>query len=147
MAKKPVEEHVVDPQGHEATKTNFGYLDAFGRERPDPRPMEPPLGYRRSPTLAEQIAAAVRSEALARAAEAEGMETFDEADDFDVGDDYDPSSPYEQYFEPTPMPELRRRYREDLASQAKAGTAVKPSADGSLPPEGGDGGTRKPAAA
>ena len=31
------------------------FLDKYGREIPDPTPMEPPLGYVRRPSLFEQI--------------------------------------------------------------------------------------------
>lgn len=95
------------------------YLDARGRELPDPTPIAPPIGYRRQPSLAEQIRQMVRSEKLAQELDARGVETFEEADDFDVGDDYDPQSPYEATFEPTPIPELRRRQAEaEAADQA-----------------------------
>lgn len=77
-----------------------GYLDKYGRELPSPLPIAPPIGYRKSPTLAEQIRAMVISEKLKAEALAAGQETFYEADDFDVGDDYDPRSPYEEVFEP-----------------------------------------------
>lgn len=75
-------------------------LDENGHEIPDPTPMAPPIGYKRQPSLAEQIRAMVRSEKLRQEAEEAGAETFDEADDFDVGDDYDPRSPYEHDFDP-----------------------------------------------
>jgi len=81
-----------------------GYLDKYGREMPSPLPIAPPLGYRKSPTLAEQIRAMVISEKLKAEAMAAGAETFEEADDFDVGDDYDPTSPYEVSFDPPLAP-------------------------------------------
>lgn len=77
-------------------------LDKNGHELHDPVPIEPPLGYKRAPSLSEQIRTMVRGEALRRAAEDAGAETFEEADDFDVGDDYDPRSPYEEIFDPVP---------------------------------------------
>lgn len=69
---------------------------------PDPMPLEPPIGYKRSLPLAEQIRAMVRGEALAHAARTSGQETFEEADDFNVDDDFDPRAPYEEEFEPPP---------------------------------------------
>jgi len=72
------------------------------REIVDGRPLEAPLGYKRSPTLTEQIRAMVQGEALAYAAKNAGAETFEEADDFEVEDDFDPTSPYEEVFEPPP---------------------------------------------
>lgn len=83
-------------------KSNTGRLDSRGRELLDGRPMEPPVGYVKRPSLTEQIRAMVREHAFQQALEANGVETFEEAEDFDIGDDYDPSSPYEEYFEPTP---------------------------------------------
>lgn len=80
------------------------YLDHRGREKPDPTPIAPPIGYKRQPSLHEQIRQMVRSEKLAMEAAAQGYETFDEADDFDVGDDIDPSSPYEEQFEGDLLP-------------------------------------------
>lgn len=76
------------------------YLDARGREKPDPTPIAPPIGYKRQPSLAEQIRNMVRSERLAMEAQAAGYETFEEADDFDTGEDLDPRSPYEVEFDP-----------------------------------------------
>lgn len=79
-------------------------LSPGGLEVPDPTPMAPPVGYVQHVPLAEQIRAMVRSEALRQAAEAQGAETFEEADDFDV-EDFDPSSPYEEVFEPPAKPD------------------------------------------
>lgn len=73
--------------------------DDAGRYYPDPTPIAPPVGYKRSPTIAEQIRTMVRSEALRQHADREGMDTFEEADDLDIGDDYDPRSPWEEQFE------------------------------------------------
>lgn len=73
--------------------------DEQGRYHPDPTPIAPPVGYVRSPTIAEQIRTMVRSEGLRRHAELQGADTFEEADDFNVGDDYDPRSPWEEQFE------------------------------------------------
>ncbi|UIB81459.1 hypothetical protein [Flyfo microvirus Tbat2_151] len=78
--------------------------------------MAPPVGYKRQPSLADQIREMVRSERLAMEAENAGYETFEEADDFDVGDDYDPQTPYENEFD-TPLDELKRR--RDIAEEEK----------------------------
>lgn len=94
------------------------YLDSRGREKPDPIPLSPPIGYKKHPSLAEQIRSMVRSERLSQEARQAGMETFDEADDFDVGEDYDPRSPYEENFDPPVDPYER------LATAI--GAAVKP---------------------
>lgn len=69
----------------------------------DPRPMAIAVKYQRPPTLKEQLESFVRSAELRRLAEAEGVETFDEANDFD--DPYN-SDPLERFFNtPTPWEE------------------------------------------
>lgn len=66
----------------------------------DATPMEIPAGFRRPPTLAEQVQRLVRG-ALSEAASSKGLESFDEAQDFDVPDDpVDPSTPFEEFFDP-----------------------------------------------
>jgi len=96
--------HLDPPQPEPARRRSAqdDYLDARGREKPDPIPLSPPLGYKKHPTLREQIRDMIRSEKLRQEVEAAGLETFEEADDFDVGDDYDPRSPYEEVFDPGP---------------------------------------------
>ena len=79
-------------------------LDELGRELLDPTPMAPPIGYKRQPSLVEQIRKMVRDERLAADLAASGVETFEEADDFDVQDDYDPKSPFEYNFDPPVEP-------------------------------------------
>lgn len=69
-------------------------LNENGHEVPDPRPMARPLHISAPETLAQQIQRMVRSE-LSRRAEAQGFETFEEAEDFDVGDEPELASPYE----------------------------------------------------
>lgn len=77
-------------------------FDDQGRELMDPTQIAPPLGYKKSPSISDQIRQMIISEKLRQEAEEAGYETFDEADDFDVGDDFDPRSPYEEVFEPLP---------------------------------------------
>lgn len=108
-------------------------LDEFGREVLDSTPMQPPIGYHRTPSLAEQIRSMVRSEKLALEAEAAGAETFEEADDFDVGDDFDPTSPYEQEFDPVPIGELKRRQEEENASPPPPSQKQKEKESGDQP--------------
>lgn len=76
--------------------------DEKGREIPDPTPMQPPIGYTRQPSLAQQIRQQILSANLAEAARTAGAETFEEADDFEVGDDWEDEkhSPYEANFDP-----------------------------------------------
>lgn len=94
-------------------------LTPEGAEVPDSTPMAPPIGYKRVPSLSDQIREMIRSERLRQEAEAAGMETFDEADDFDVGDDYDPRSPYELDADLPPVEELRRRQSSSSSPEPK----------------------------
>lgn len=112
-------------------------LDPRGREIPDPVPVAPPVGYKRQPSLAEQIRAMVRSEKLRDEAQAAGYETFEEADDFDVGDDYEPNSPYEVDFDPTPVSELRRRAAADVQDGDPASPATPRQGAPQAPASGG----------
>lgn len=71
-----------------------------GREKPDPQPVEWPLGLRRPPTLQEQIYALMRSERIKQGQAARGEETLDDAMDFggDDDDELPPASPEERIF-------------------------------------------------
>lgn len=77
--------------------------DEKGREIPDPRPMEMPLGMRKPESMEDMIRRYVRVEA-SRIAQQEGMESFEEADDFDVEDD-DLSDAPTQYMVPEVGPD------------------------------------------
>lgn len=80
---------------------NTPRLDEKGHEIPDPQPVEVPAGFKRPETLAEQIRRLVRNEEFQRDLAAQGMETFEEAEDFEIDDDmFDPSSPFEEVFDP-----------------------------------------------
>lgn len=70
------------------------YTKGYKQEIPDPTPMEIPVGYRMPMSLAEQIKAMVRTQ-LSQQAEAQGEETFEEADDFEIDEDPSPISQYE----------------------------------------------------
>lgn len=106
MKVKPLEPRKaannVEPQRRQ--KETHQKYDENGGEIMDPTPIAPPVGYKKSPSIAEQIRMMIRSEKLKQEAEAAGMETFEEADDFDVDDDFDPRSPFEEVFEPIPQP-------------------------------------------
>lgn len=115
-----------------------GYFDQYGRERPSPLPIQPPIGYKKTPSLREQIRAMILSEKMREYALSQGAETFEEADDFDIGDDFDPTSPYEMQFEPgdePPAPSAR-------PAPGSGGDASRPAP---IPPEGGSGGPPEPA--
>jgi len=125
-------------------KEHHKKFDERGHEIMDSKPMQPPLGYKRSESLAEQIARMVRSSKIQDELDKAGYETFAEADNFEVPDDPpDPSSPFEQQFEPTPIAELARRAKADRIAKEKAarvareaeGEPEEPKATGE-PPEG-----------
>lgn len=112
--------------GLEASKLPFmqalrhRFLDVRRREMPSSLPIAPPIGYKKTPSLSDQIREMVRSEKLAAALAERGMETFEEADDFDIPDDpVDPQSAYEADFEGdatepfrTPTPVIRDHKKE-----------------------------------
>lgn len=110
-----------------------------GREYGDDTPIAPPVGYKRQPTMVEIIRSQVRDALLARDLAAQGVETFEEADDFEIGDDYDPSTPYENDFDPP--------IREVLSEAAAAVAARSAPATNSPPPAGGGAPTPEPAPA
>lgn len=85
--------------------------DDMGRELPDPVPMAPPIGWFKQPSMFDQVRQMVRGEHLRMYAEAQGAETFEEAQDFDVDDEMFPVSPYEGDFEP--MEDLQARREAD----------------------------------
>lgn len=89
----------VIPETGEVVEVWSPKLDDNGHEVPDPRPLQVPAGFKRPPTLAEQVQRLVRG-ALSRQAAEQGFETFEESEDFDVGDEIDPSTPYEAVFDP-----------------------------------------------
>lgn len=77
------------------------FLDDQGREIPDPRPLDVPIGFKKPETLADQIRRLIRSQQLSDLANSQDMDTFEEAEDFEIDDDmFDPSSPYEEVFDP-----------------------------------------------
>lgn len=99
-----------------------------GTEMMDPTPMQPPLGYKKTPTLSEQIAQQVRRMKMEILADDAIGETEDEADDFDTGDeDFVPPSKHEY---PDGMPtirELKQRAKEinDQIAEANRKRAIE----------------------
>lgn len=119
-------------------------LDRDGKLIPDPTPIAPPIGFKKTPSMVEIVRNMVRSERLAAEARAAGAETFEESEDFDVGDDGpDLTSGFENDFDP-PIPEIRKAVEEERlknapppvvpAEPAKPAKAVPPS-DGPGTPE------------
>lgn len=67
----------------------------------DGQPAEVPAGFRVPETMEQRVQRLVRG-ALSRRAEEVGFESFEEANDFDIPDDpVDPSTPFEEFFDPT----------------------------------------------
>lgn len=110
------------------------YLDSRRREKPDPVPIQPPVGYKKQPSLHEQIRDMIKSEQLARDLAAQGIETFDEADDFDIPDDpIDPSTPYEADFEGDAGGAVIQALQDEHAARAPQAPA-NPPPTGPQPP-------------
>lgn len=89
----------------------FRALDKSGREKVDPVPVAPPVGYKKQPSMVELVRDMIKSEKLRQEAESAGMESFEDADDFDVEDDYDPTTPYEEEYDPIDRDAERRLTR------------------------------------
>lgn len=120
-------------------------LNENGHEMPDPTPIEPPLNYKRTPSLAEQIREQIRSERLAMELEGTGAETFEEADDFDIPDDpVDPSSPWEGNFDPLPQI-LAEEAAKNAEARSRATPPPQPEAKPPTEPPSGDNRPAKPA--
>lgn len=73
-----------------------GLYDENGQFVGDPTPIEVPVGFKRPPTIHEQIKMFIRRE-MSQTAAQQGLETFDEMNDFgnDEDDDILPTSPHE----------------------------------------------------
>lgn len=104
-------------------------LTPDGREIVSSIPIEPPLGYIKQPSLADQMRVMLRQELLARELAAQGFDTMEEADDFDVDDDFDPTSPWEERFDPQLDLEQHRAEQAETAPIE----ASDPPADGPSP--------------
>lgn len=61
-------------------------FDQNGHEILDPTPVAIPLGYERPESLEQKMMRFIRHQ-LSSAAQGQGMESFDEANDFDIDDD------------------------------------------------------------
>lgn len=80
------------------TTDRLNRFDDRGREILNPTPMQPPLGYKKTLSLAEQIRQQVR---IQKALEDMEPETEDEADDFEIEDDPAPESRWENDMVPS----------------------------------------------
>lgn len=86
----------LDPETGEEVEI----VNAQGQEVLDPVPMEPPIGYQRTETMFDIIQRQVRDAILQKEIDAQGYETFEEADDFEIGDDFEPYSAHENDLDP-----------------------------------------------
>lgn len=91
-----------------AEKKSPSRHDETGGEIIDPTPMQPPLGYKKTLSLSEQIAQQVRIANLKILEDMALDETDEEADDFEIGDDFEPLSKHENDHMPT-LGNLKRR--------------------------------------
>lgn len=100
--------------------------DEFGNEIGDPTPLEPPLGYKKTLSLSEQIAQQVRINNLRILEDMRVEETEEDADDFVIGDDYEPMSPYENDHMPT-LANLKKKAKEinDAIEKRKLELAIE----------------------
>lgn len=96
------------------TTDKHNRFDENGHEILNPTPMQPPLGYKPTLSLAEQIRVQVRQ--LKNLEDLE-PETEEEADDFEIDDDPQPESRWENDMIPS-IKETRKRARE-LEQQIK----------------------------
>lgn len=89
-------------------------LDEHGNFVVDATPLAPPIGYKKQPSMVELVREMVRSERLKAEAEANGHESFEEAEDFDIEDDPDMMrSPWENDFDP-PLREILREGQQEI---------------------------------
>lgn len=130
----PKTRDVVDPESGEVISS----LDEEGREILDTTPIAPPVGFLEQPSMFEIVREMVRSEQFKAQMEAEGLESFEEADDFDVDDDFDPNTPYENDFDPS-YQELKQAVEEDRRSKAKSKSAAGDQPASGIQPTQSDG--------
>lgn len=119
-------------------------LNKDGTFKVDDRPMSPPIGYKKHPSMVEIMRDMIRGERMRVAAEEAGYETFEDADDFDVpGEDGEElRSGFENDFDP-PMKEVakevekerKRRASEKPADTSGGAGGIPPAAGGGTPPE------------
>jgi len=125
MAKKYSSQ---DIPAHYSTKPMqlLKYLPT-GEEIMDPTPMEPPIGYNRQPSLAEQMRQIYLHQRRLEL-DAQLSESIEEADDFDIPEDdiVIPQSPWENDRDPS-IKELLKAGKEALAARVAAAKAAAPT--------------------
>lgn len=118
-------------------------IDEFGREVPDPEPIAIRVG-RKTIQQFDHIKAYIRRE-LSAAAEANDMETFEEANDFDIPDDDIRHSPHEyteerEAREQEAFEDARAKARKEFDDQVEKQRKRPPAGD---PEQGGTPAKRK----
>jgi len=108
------------------------YLDEAGRELPNPIPLSPPVGYKKAPSIADQMRAMIRQASYE--ASQMGAETEEEANDFDVGEDMEPHSPWEHDFDINPEYEALLALQSAPPGTPPRASAAPPAAPPSAPP-------------
>lgn len=98
-------------------------FDKFGREIPDPTPVEVPAEFRRPESMDDKIRRMI-SGYMSQQAVAEGRESFEEANDFETDDPDDFVSPYEVQDMHEEVP-IERFNRQDSGAPG-AGAASSP---------------------
>lgn len=112
-----------------------GFNDA-GEFIPDATPMAPPIGYKDQPSMIDIVRKMVRDERLAADLDAQGVETFEEADDFEVGDEgEDLKSGHENDFDP-PVKELVSEGKKEIARKKAAREAEEAAEAAKVKPVG-----------
>jgi hypothetical protein len=127
-----VEEFLIPARYDDEGNMLSAAIGKDGKEYGDPVPMAPPVGYVPPPDVYAMIRNIVADERHRQAQEAEGFESFEEADDFDVEDDefFDKETEYEKVFAP-PAP--------TVGPSAAAGVTAPPaSAGGASSPNNSD---------
>lgn len=92
--------------------------DKYGHETLDPTPMALPLDHEIPESIEDKIKRLIASERFQQSMEAQGYETFDEADDFDVGDDFE-AEPNSQWELSADQESFRRSPPKKTKTQAK----------------------------
>lgn len=115
------------------TTDKYNRFDESGKEILNPTPMQPPLGYRKTPSLSEQIRQQILQH---KYMEDTDPETEEEADDFEIDEDPIQASRWENDMIPS-IKETRARVRaleeEERRFAAPPGSEASPGASMAAP--------------